>query len=95
MGSSFPKLSSLIQEHFESKNTKLSSGDLFVFINEGKNYLKILYYHNDGLCLFGKRLLKGHTFELPMKNTKLSLADLIKIIDTPHGPPRAELKRAA
>lgn len=36
-----------------------SSGDLFVFINRKRTYMKVLYYTAGGFCLWAKRLEKG------------------------------------
>jgi transposase len=38
-----------------------SSGELFVFINKRRTYIKILYYSRGGYCLWSKRLLKADT----------------------------------
>ncbi len=36
-----------------------SSGELFVFINKRRTYIKILYYSGGGYCLWSKRLEQG------------------------------------
>lgn len=40
------------------------SGDLFVFCNRSKTIIKILYWDNNGFCLWQKRLEK-HFFRWP------------------------------
>jgi transposase len=35
------------------------SGHMFVFRGKRANYIKILYWDGNGLCLFGKRLERG------------------------------------
>jgi len=40
-------------------NCVASSGDLFVFINRKRTYMKALYYSKGGFCLWCKRLEKG------------------------------------
>ena len=42
----------------------LLSGDLFVFINKRRDRIKILWWDDDGLAIFMKRLEQG-TFERP------------------------------
>jgi transposase len=42
-------------------------GHLFVFLNKGRNRIKILFWDHGGFCLFCKRLEKG-TFALPNKS---------------------------
>ena len=36
-----------------------ASGDLFVFINRKRTYMKVLYYSKGGYCLWCKRLERG------------------------------------
>jgi len=36
-----------------------NSGELFVFINKRRTYIKILYYSRGGYCLWSKRLEQG------------------------------------
>ena len=37
----------------------VNDGQLFVFINRKRNYIKALYYSQGGLCLWSKRLERG------------------------------------
>jgi len=37
----------------------VSDGQLFVFINRKRTYIKALYYSSGGLCLWSKRLERG------------------------------------
>lgn len=40
-------------------NCQAASGELFVFINRKRTYMKVLYYAKGGYCLWAKRLEKG------------------------------------
>ncbi|BHH81986.1 IS66 family insertion sequence element accessory protein TnpB [Desulforhopalus sp. 52FAK] len=46
-------LSLLVEEHFE---LDLFSGSLFAFCNRKRNIVKILYWANNGFCIWMKRL---------------------------------------
>lgn len=46
------------------------SGHLFVFCNKRRNILKILYYENNGFCLWYKRLEKS-VFRWPKNMTEM------------------------
>lgn len=50
-------LSALVQEQLQHDPF---SEALFVFINRGRNRLKILYWERNGFCLWLKRLEKNH-----------------------------------
>lgn len=60
MRKSFNGLSNLVEVAFPNQ---LLSGSLFVFVNRRRNLLKVLYWHEDGLALWYKRLESG-TFKL-------------------------------
>jgi len=51
----------------------LFSGDLFVFCNRRRNMIKVLYWQDNGFCLWLKRL-EEHRFKWPK-----SEADVLKI----------------
>jgi transposase len=60
MRKSFDGLSCLVEVAFPDR---LLSGSLFVFVNRRRNLLKVLYWHEDGLALWYKRLESG-TFKV-------------------------------
>jgi transposase len=39
-------------------------GDLFLFVSKDRRRAKVLYFDGTGMCLFYKRLAKGHFAEL-------------------------------
>lgn len=60
MRKSFDGLSILVESAFPGH---LLSGELFVFVNRRQTQLKALYWHEDGLVIWHKRLEKG-TFKV-------------------------------
>jgi transposase len=50
-----------------------SSGELFVFINKRRTYIKILYYSRGGYCLWNKRLEQGQFHRVRCDDDKMSL----------------------
>lgn len=71
----FPGLSELVRR----EKQKLLDGDLFVFVNEKRNYLKILFHAKDGLCMFSKQIEGGRFDVLDKKN--LTMAELTQLVD--------------
>ena len=60
------------------------SGDVYLFINRGRNRMKLLVWETDGLVLYYKRLERGR-FELPDvsvdgKSAKISYEKLLLIV---------------
>jgi transposase len=64
MNFSFDRLMGLAERVF---NQDPLSGHLFLFLNRGRNLVKILYWDRDGFCIWYKRLEEG-VFELPKSN---------------------------
>jgi transposase len=44
----------------EAMKRDVLSGDLFLFVSRDRKRTKVLYYDGTGLCLFAKRLDRGH-----------------------------------
>ena len=60
MSWSFDRLMGRAQQVFDQDPT---SGHLFLFLNRDRDRLKILFWDQDGFCIFYKRLERG-TFQL-------------------------------
>jgi len=56
MGKGFEGLCTLVDQHFPEPVT---SGAFFVFLNRTRDRMKVLYWDNDGLALWYKRLEQG------------------------------------
>jgi transposase len=50
------------------------SGDLFVFFNRRRNYMKLVTWDRTGYCLFAKKLEQGK-FRLPSGETKQEISE--------------------
>jgi transposase len=61
MRRSFDGLMAIVQSEFEQD---VRQGDLFLFINKRRDRIKLLWWDDDGLAIFMKRLEQG-TFERP------------------------------
>ena len=62
MRRSFDGLMAIVQSEFEQD---VIQGDLFLFINKRRDRIKMLWWDDDGLAIFMKRLEQG-TFERPL-----------------------------
>jgi transposase len=56
MRKSFEGLSAAIEQLFPGE---LLSGALFIFLNRRKDYMKVLFWDNDGFVIYFKRLEQG------------------------------------
>ncbi len=56
------------------------SGALFAFRGKRGGLIKLLWFDEQGLCLFSKRLERGH-FQWPVTDTGTGLADTRPAID--------------
>lgn len=99
MRKGFDSLAALVREHL--KHDPLS-GHLFLFVGRNRDRLKILYWDNDGLAVWYKRLEEG-TFRLPSAKSSGSsvelkaseLAMLLAGIDLTSVKRRKRFKRSA
>lgn len=66
MRRSFDGLMAIVQAEFEQD---IRQGDLFLFINKRRDRLKLLWWDDDGLAIFMKRLEQG-TFERPRQDSE-------------------------
>jgi transposase len=56
MRKSFEGLCAIVEQLFPEE---LLSGSLFIFLNRRKDHMKVLFWDNDGLVIWFKRLEKG------------------------------------
>ncbi|QDU44541.1 IS66 Orf2 like protein [Symmachiella dynata] len=81
MRKSFDGLLRLAEEHLEQN---VLAGGLFVFVNRRRDRVKLLYWNDDGLAIWYKRLEAG-TFEIPavspeVARVTLSATELAKLL---------------
>ncbi len=77
MRKSFESLSLAIDKTFPGE---LLTGAYFIFLNKRRNHIKVLYFDNDGLVIFYKRLEKG-TFCRKNLPSSLKRRDFIMLIE--------------
>ncbi len=75
MRKSFDTLSGLVQQYLDQDPL---SGDLFVFRSKRGDRVKLLYWDNDGLAIWYKRLEEG-TFTLPKAGGQRTQGQRIKL----------------
>lgn len=80
MRKSFAGLAALARNALGEEPT---SGDLFVFINRRRTYLKVLYFDRGGYCLWSKRLEQGQFHYPDKRGEKVALdgVDLNMLIE--------------
>ena len=76
MRKSFEGLSQLVEKAFPAD---LTSGALFVFINRKKDSMKVLYWDQDGLAIWYKRLEKGSFSQ--NKKTELNRKEFFMLLE--------------
>jgi transposase len=73
MRKSFTTLSALVTEGMKRD---VLSGDLFLFVSRDRKRTKVLYYDGTGLCLFAKRLDRGHFVAVWKRHRRSELLEL-------------------
>jgi len=81
MRKGFDGLSGIVRNEMDGNPL---SGDVYLFINRGRNRMKLLVWETDGFVLYYKRLERGR-FELPDvsadgKSAKISYEKLLLIV---------------
>lgn len=75
---SFEGLSRIVVEHFEKE---LISHSYFVFLNQRRNLVKVLYFDGDGLAIWSKRLEKGHFPKVKSNEPIIDRRDLMMLLE--------------
>jgi transposase len=78
MRKSFDGLSGLVNNEL-GRNP--ASGDVFIFLNRSRTFIKLLHWERGGYVLYYKRLEKG-TFTVPdIENTQVKWTELVLMIE--------------
>jgi transposase len=78
MRKSFEGLSALVEQLFP---TELLTGALFIFLNRRRDHMKVLFWDNDGLVIWFKRLEKG-TFAWKWRDeTRIDRRTLLMLLE--------------
>jgi len=95
---SFDRLLGRTREIFEQDPL---DGHLFLFVNRNRDRLKLLFWDQDGFCIFYKRLERG-TFQLltiaDAQGMELTYAQLVRLLggfDLASGRRRKRYRRTA
>ncbi len=78
MRKGFEGLSSIVDITFQGE---LTSGAYFIFLNRQRNLMKVLYWDNDGLAIWQKRLEKGHFAKRHQENVLLERREFFMLLE--------------
>lgn len=87
MRKSFNGLAGIVHNHF---NHTICDGDLYVFFNKNRNYVKILWYeataHSSGFSIWMRKLDEGAYTKMNQDEelVSLSLAELALLLEKVH-----------
>jgi transposase len=95
MRKSFDTLAALVTERLRKD---VLTGDLYLFVSRDRKRAKVLYFDGTGVCLFAKRLEKGHfaalwkrarnsTLELTLSELALFIEGSDAMLRAPLSPP--------
>lgn len=71
-------LSALVERAFPDE---LLTGSFFVFLNQGRDKIKVLYWDHDGFALWYKRLEKGRYSRLTSDNIAITRRDMLMLLE--------------
>jgi transposase len=77
MNKSFEGLSNIVESIFKDE---IISNNYFVFLNKKRDLMKVLYWDNDGLAIWYKRLEKG-SFIFRDKNHLLNRREFFLLLE--------------
>lgn len=78
MRKGFEGLSAIVNTAFQGE---LTSGAYFIFLNRQRNLMKVLYWDNDGLAIWQKRLEKGHFAKRPRESVLLERREFFMLLE--------------
>lgn len=78
MRKGFEGLSAIVDIAFQGE---LTSGAYFIFLNRQCNLMKVLYWDNDGLAIWQKRLEKGHFAKQNLENAHLERREFFMLLE--------------
>ena len=88
MRKQYDSLAVLVTHHMKKD---LLHGDLYLFVGRTRTRAKVLYFDGTGLCLFAKRLERGH-FAAPWRGrTELTESELQLLLEGAEVVGRVEL----
>ena len=78
MRKGYEGLSSIVDITFQGE---LTSGAYFIFLNRQRNLMKVLYWDNDGLAIWQKRLEKGHFAKRHQENVLMERREFFMLLE--------------
>ena len=78
MRKSFDGLSGIVRGEFGRDPL---AGDLFVFVNRRRDFVKVLYWDRDGLALWAKRLARGRFAPRPDGPSEIGREELTLLLE--------------
>lgn len=57
-----------------------ASGDMFVFLNRKRTYVKILFWSKGGMCILAKKL-EGGAFHIELGKKRISVTELSQALE--------------
>jgi len=78
MRKGFESLSAIVERSY---SVEITSGAYFIFLSKKQDRMKIIYWDNDGLAIWYKRLEKGKFIRVNHKKNTLSRSDFFMLLE--------------